>query len=162
VVVKWAVIRDDNSATAFAEALLKAPRSFVGRTAIGDGIAFAATLFEESGMVAERRVIDVSGDGTNNAGQPVTVARDDTVRKGITINGLAIINEKTSGPLGTFSYYHTHPPGGLPKYYSDNVIGGTGAFAVKVVNFDTFGDAIQSKLISEISAVPPKASFAAR
>lgn len=162
VVANWAVIRDEKTAAAFAEMLIKAPRSFAGRTAIGDGIGFAASLFEESGIAAERRVIDVSGDGTNNSGRPVTFARDETVKKNITINGLAIINERTSGPFGTFSYNHTHPPGGLPKYYNDNVIGGTGAFVVQVVNFDTFSDAITSKLISEISGILPPSSLAVR
>ena len=52
----------------------------------------------------------MSGDGSNNSGRLVTDARDEAVAKGITINGLAIINEKTSGEPGTFRYVHTHPP----------------------------------------------------
>jgi hypothetical protein len=81
----------------------------------------------------------------------IPAARDEAVAKGITINGLAIINEKTGGVSGTFLYTHTHPPGGLPDYYRDNVIGGPGAFVLQIVNFDTFAEAMTDKLLTEIS-----------
>jgi hypothetical protein len=81
----------------------------------------------------------------------VTAARDEAVAKGITINGLAIINEKTGGQPGTFLYVHTHPPGGLPNYYRENVIGGPGAFVLQIVNFDTFAEAMTNKLLTEVS-----------
>lgn len=161
VIVQWTVIGDGESAAGVAETLVKAPRSSAGRTAIGDGIDFAAAQLAASGITADRRVIDVSGDGNNNAGRPVFEARNEAVAKGITINGLAIINEQTGGEPGSFFFGHTHPPGGLPNYYRDNVIGGVGAFVMQVVNFDTFADAIKSKLITEISALPPRAKFAA-
>ncbi len=150
-VAKWMVIHDDEGATEFAKILLDAPRSFVGRTAIGAGIDFAVAQFETSGVAAKRRIIDVSGDGTNNSGRSVTGARDEAVAKGITINGLAIINEKTGGEPGTFFYLHTHPPGGLANYYRENVIGGPGAFVLRMVNFDTFGEAMTNKLLTEVS-----------
>jgi len=155
LVVKWMVIRDGEGATDFAKMLLAAPRSFAGRTAIGDGIDFAAAQLARSGITATRRVIDVSGDGTNNSGRPVTDARDEATRKGITINGLAIINEKTGGIQGTFLFGHTHPPGGLPNYYRDNVIGGPAAFVLQIVNFDTFAQAMTNKLLTEISDASP-------
>lgn len=161
VVVKWTVIGDGESAAGFAETLLRAPRSFTGRTAIGSGIDFAVAQFATSGVTADRRVIDVSGDGNNNSGRTVTEARDEAVAKGITINGLAIINEQASGRPGSFLYSHTHPPGGLPNYYRENVIGGAGAFTMQVVNFDTFSEAITQKLLSEISSRPPPSALAA-
>ena len=151
VVVKWMVIRDGKGAAEFAKILLDAPRSSAGRTAIGAGIDFAVAQFETGGVAAKRRIIDVSGDGSNNSGRLVTDARDEAVAKGITINGLAIINEKTSGEPGTFRYVHTHPFGGLPNYYRDNVIGGPGAFVLQIVNFDTFAEAMTNKLLTEIS-----------
>jgi hypothetical protein len=151
VVVKWAVIRNQQDAAQFAKTLLSAPRSFAGRTAIGDGIDFAVTQLASSGVTAARRIIDVSGDGANNSGTPVTAARDGAVSKGITINGLAIINEKTGGEPGTFLFLHTHPPGGLPNYYRQNVIGGPNAFMLQIVNFGTFADAMTRKLINEIA-----------
>ncbi len=151
VVAKWMVIRDGEAATEFANILRDAPRSFVGRTAIGAGIDFARAQFGADGVTAVRRVIDVSGDGTNNSDRPVTDARDEAVANGITINGLAIINEKTGGVPGTFLYSHTHPPGGLPNYYRENVIGGPDAFVVQIINFGTFAEAMTNKLVTEIS-----------
>jgi hypothetical protein len=155
LIAKWMVIRDGEGATDFAKMLQAAPRSFAGRTAIGDGIDFAAAQLASSGITATRRVIDVSGDGTNNSGRPVTDARDDATKKGITVNGLAIINEKTGGIQGTFLFGHTHPPGGLPDYYRDNVIGGPAAFVLQIVNFDTFAQAMTNKLLTEISDAAP-------
>jgi hypothetical protein len=157
VVAKWMAIRDGEGAADFAKILLDAPRSFAGRTAIGDGIDFAVAQLNAAGFGAVRRVIDVSGDGNSNSGRLVTDARDDAVKKGITINGLAIINEKTGGVEGTFLYAHTHPPGGLPNYYRDNVIGGPGAFVLQIVNFDTFAEAMTNKLLAEISQASPDA-----
>ena len=158
VIAKWMVIRDGEGAAEFAKILLDAPRSSAGRTAIGAGIDFAAAQLDADGVTAVRRIIDVSGDGANNSGRLVTAARDEAVRKGITINGLAIINEKTGGVPETFLYAHTHPPGGLPNYYRDNVIGGPGAFVLQIVNFDTFAQAMTDKLLAEISQASPDAS----
>ena len=151
VVAKWAVIRNQQDAAQFARMLLSSPRSFAGRTAIGDAVDFATAQLISSGVTAARKIIDVSGDGANNSGTLVTAARDSAVSKGITVNGLAIINEKTGGEPGTFLYLHTHPPGGLPNYYLRNVIGGPNAFMLQIVNFGTFADAMTKKLINEIS-----------
>ena len=155
VVAKWMVIRDGEAAAVFAKKLLDAPRSFFGRTAIGAGIDFARAQFGSDSVTAVRRIIDVSGDGTNNSDRPVTDARDEAVEKGFTINGLAIINEKTGGERGTFLYTHTHPLGGLPNYYRENVIGGPGAFVLQIINFDTFAEAMSNKLVTEISGGLP-------
>jgi hypothetical protein len=155
VVAKWAIVRNRQDAAQFAKILTSAPRSFAGRTAIGDGIDFAVTQLDSEGVAATRRIVDVSGDGANNSGRPVTAARDAAVAKRITINGLAIINEKTGGEPGTFLYLHTHPPGGLPNYYRENVIGGPNAFVLQIVNFDTFADAMTKKLVNEISDASP-------
>src|ERR1700739_175972 len=92
-VLDWTVIRDKASAQDFVAKLTAAPRSFWGRTAISAGVDRGVQLLAESGFTATRRVIDVCGDGTNNAGREITDARDDAVKAGITINGLAIIND---------------------------------------------------------------------
>jgi hypothetical protein len=89
----------------------------------------------------------VSGDGTNNAGRPVTDARDAAVAQGAIINGLAILNERPEG----YFFAHTQPPEGLPAYYQNNVVGGNGAFLQVVKDFSTFGDAITNKLMTEIA-----------
>jgi Protein of unknown function (DUF1194) len=147
VVVDWTVIRDEEDGAAVAAAIMDAPRSFTGRTSISAAIDFAMTRFAASKWPAARRVIDISGDGNSNAGRPVTEARDAAVATGVTINGLAIINE--SADLGYSA--HTHPPGGLPNYYRQNVIGGPGAFLVVVASFGSFADAMAKKLSREIA-----------
>jgi Protein of unknown function (DUF1194) len=148
VVADWTVVRDGESAASFAATLLHAPRSFVGRTSISAALDFSRGYFAKSGVTAERRVIDVSGDGTNNSGRPVLDARAEAIAAGITINGLAIINEHPNP--GYFA--HTQPPEGLPEYYRQNVVGGTGGFLLVVKDFKSFGDAITEKLVSEIAA----------
>ncbi len=146
VVVDWSEIRDEEDAGAIAAAILAAPRSFMGRTSISSAIDFAMAHFAKSKWQAGRRVIDISGDGTNNSGRPVTEARDQAVAAGVTINGLAIINDKPN--LGYSA--HTQPPGGLPLYYRQNVIGGPNAFLLVVQDFNSFADAMANKLAKEI------------
>jgi len=146
-VIDWTVVSDAATAKAFVDRLVAAPRSFYGRTSISAGVDQAMQLFAESGYQAQRRVIDVSGDGTNNAGRDVASARDDAVATGVTINGLAIINEH---PV-SWTFAHVQPPGGLGNWYRDNVIGGPGSFVKEVHDFQAFGEALTDKLINEIA-----------
>jgi hypothetical protein len=150
VVVDWQIVHDPASAKAFTDALLAAPRAFFGRTSISAALDFAMERLKASGVKAERQVIDVSGDGTNNAGRPLEEARAAALAGGVTINGLAIINE-SAAMFGGFSG-HTQPPGGLPKWYHDNVTGGPGSFLLTVENFESFGEAMTKKLLNEIAA----------
>jgi uncharacterized protein DUF1194 len=156
-VLDWTVIKDRASAKAFADHLNAAPRSFWGRTAISAGIDKAVQLLAESGLNATRRVIDVGGDGTNNAGREAADARDDAVKAGITINGLAIINDH---PV-SWIFAHVQPPGGLAKYYRENVTGGPGSFVLEVHDFVSFGEAMTRKLVDEIASNPVGSQFAA-
>ena len=146
-VLDWSVVKDAGSAQAFVDRLIAAPRSFWGRTAISAGVDRAVQLLAESGFDATRRLIDVCGDGTNNAGRDVSDARDDAVKAGITINGLAIINDH---PV-SWTYAHVQPPGGLANYYRENVTGGPGSFVLEVHDFHTFGEAMTRKLLTEIA-----------
>ncbi len=149
-VLDFRVVRDAASAQQFTAALDAAPRSFWGRTSISAGIDRAMRLMSESGFEAQRRVIDVAGDGTNNSGREVAAARDDAVAAGVTVNGLAIINEH---PV-SYTYAHVQPPGGLTEWYRQNVTGGVGSFVVEVREFAAFGEAMTRKLINEIAALP--------
>ncbi len=149
-VIDWTVIDGAASANAFAASLGEAARSFYGRTAIGSGILQATAALSEATSTKMRAVIDVAGDGTSNAGAPVTMARDQALAAGITINGLAIINDH---PV-SYTYAHVQPPGGLTQWYRDNVIGGPGSFALEVHDFHSFGEAMVRKLLSEIAALP--------
>lgn len=146
-VLDWTLIRDKPSAQEFARKLTAAPRSFAGRTAISAGIDRAVQMLAESGVTATRRVIDVCGDGTNNAGRDITEARDDAIKAGVTINGLAIINDHPA----SWIFAHVQPPGGLAHYYRQNVTGGPGSFVLEVHDFHSFGEAMTRKLITEIA-----------
>ncbi len=157
VVIDWTLIGDAETARQFGDHLIEAPRSFADRTAIGGGIEFAMAQFDRAPFEAPRRTIDVSGDGTNNAGRDVSLVRDEAVAKGITINGLVILSDR---PL-SFNPEHTNPPGGLEKYYQDNVVGGPGSFVMAAEDFNSFGKAILNKLIAEIASARPASAFAA-
>jgi hypothetical protein len=156
VVIDWTLVRDEEAAAGVAATMLSAPRSFLGRTSISAAIDFSLQRLAAASDQADKRVIDVSGDGTNNAGRSVTEARDDAVAAGVTINGLAIINTRSSPGYA----FHTQPPGGLPKYYEENVIGGPGAFLLHVENFESFAEAITRKLVSEIAGMPAESRSA--
>lgn len=140
VVADWTLIKDEASANAFADTLAATPRRlFRGGTSISGAIDYARVLLAQSPYRGARRIIDVSGDGSNNSGRPVTAARDEAVADGVGINGLPILTVEP----------------GLDRYYYDNVIGGPGAFMVPAANYDNFADAILKKLINEIAAKPP-------
>jgi hypothetical protein len=150
IVVDWTRIGNGEDAAAVAATILKAPRSFASRTAIGSAIDFSMQRLAAAKDRGDKRIIDISGDGTNNSGPPVTDARDQAVAASVTINGLAIINTQA----GPGFLMHTQPPGGLPEYYRQNVIGGPGAFLLQVENFGTFAEAMARKLVSEIAGNP--------
>jgi Protein of unknown function (DUF1194) len=136
-VVGWTRVGDEETAAAFAAAIERAPRQlFGGGTSISGAIDYAAALFPRSPFRAARRVIDISGDGSNNRGRSVEQARDEAVAAGIGINGLPILALEPD----------------LDRYYYDSVIGGPGAFVVAAQTYETFADAILKKLITEIAA----------
>ncbi|MGE5203903.1 MAG: DUF1194 domain-containing protein [Acidobacteriota bacterium] len=141
-VVEWTRIDDASSAARFAAAVAAAPRAlYGGGTSISGAIDHAASLFEPSPFRGERRVIDVSGDGSNNRGRPAADARDDAVRAGIVVNGLPILTLEPN----------------LDVYYRANVIGGAGSFVIAVDRYEDFAAAILQKLIEEIAWRKPAA-----
>jgi hypothetical protein len=147
VVVPWTVLDGPDSASAFAERLALAPTGRIFQTSISGAIDVSARLLAESGVDALRRVIDISGDGPNSSGRTVSLARDDAVAKGITINGLPIMLKRPSG-FGDMEH--------LDHYYRDCVIGGQGAFLVPVKERQQFGEAIRTKIIREIAGLAPE------
>jgi hypothetical protein len=150
VVIDWMVIASDTHARDFGDKLIETPRSFAGSTSISDAIDFGVSQLERAPFASERRVIDISGDGNNVSGRSVTDARDEAVAKNIVINALVILT-----PLAeSFRPDHTNPPGGLEKYFQDNVIGGPGAFTVVAETHASFGRALTKKLIQEIAGLP--------
>ena len=135
----------------FGDQLIELPRSFAERTSISGGIDYAKGVIARAPYEAPRRTIDVSGDGTNNSGRDVGLARDEALAKGVTINGLVILSDR---PMA-WNPEHTNPPGGLAEYYRTNVIGGPGAFVLVAEDFNSFGQAIVKKLIAEIAEWRP-------
>ncbi|MDP1966641.1 MAG: DUF1194 domain-containing protein [Reyranella sp.] len=150
VVIDWTVIADGGAARSFGDRLVELPRSFAGSTSISSAIDFAVSQLERAPFASERRVIDVSGDGNNVSGRSVVDARDEAVAKGITVNALVILTpiEQSIRPD------HTNPPGGLEKYFRDNVIGGPGSFTIVAEGHEAFGRSLTKKLIQEIAGLP--------
>jgi hypothetical protein len=146
VVVPWTVIEDAEGAGAFADQLAKAPLQRGPRTSISGAIDLGVRLLQGSGLEALRQVIDVSGDGANNQGRPVTEARDEALARGITINGLPIMLKRPSG------YWDL---ANLDRYYEACVIGGPGAFMVPVRERNQFAPAIRTKIVREIAGLEP-------
>jgi hypothetical protein len=133
--VEWRLVDDADSAQRFAEAITAAELPMPGWTSISAAIDYSVRLIVRSGLRAQRRVIDVSGDGSNNDGRDVTAARDDAVAAGITVNGLPIVEVEP----------------GLDEYYRRNVIGGPGAFVVVARDLDAFAKAVLRKLLVEVA-----------
>lgn len=148
VVVDWRIIADPASADTFAEELLASPRTYGQGTSIGGALRQATRMIESNAFDGMRKVIDVSGDGPNNRGS-LASAREATLARGITINGLPIITaEYGTGDWGGFY-------GQLDLYYETYVIGGPGAFSLPARGFEEFAAAIRRKLILEISGEMP-------
>lgn len=157
VVIPWTLIDSRESAEAFAYRVANEEPGRLRRTSISGAIDFAAAMFEGSGYSGLRRIIDISGDGPNNQGRPVSAARDDAAAAGITVNGLPLMTSQGDG----FGLW-----GGIPnldEYYAECVIGGPGAFSIPVVDWAEFPAAVRRKLVLELAggwpmdgAAPPR------
>ena len=142
VIVNWTVIKDRPSALAFAAAIRNGPRSPGRRTSISSAVQLGSLMLEasEKDLTATRRVIDISGDGPNNFGTPMTEAHDKAIAQGVVINGLPVMDDMANG------YFPD-----LDKYYAGCVTGGRGAFVVVVKSYRDYAIAMRRKLILEIS-----------
>ncbi|MSP47797.1 MAG: DUF1194 domain-containing protein [Alphaproteobacteria bacterium] len=149
--IDWTLIKDVATARAFAGRLAEMPIQSHSRTSISGAIDYSMKLFGRGGYEGERLVIDISGDGRNNDGRPAHLARNEAVARGITINGLPIINDRP-----TFGF---PADANLDIYYETDVIGGPGAFSVVARGFAAFAEAILSKLIREIAQRPDDLRF---
>ena len=138
-VLPWTMIDSTETADSFATQLSRQPLRRISFTSISNALAFARELMRSSGFRAHRQVIDVSGDGPNNAGAPVPVARNAAVAEGIVVDGLPIMLDKSSASIPD-----------LDTYYQRCIIGGEGAFALKVTEIGQLAEAIRRKLVIEI------------
>jgi hypothetical protein len=151
IVVPWRLIDGPETADAFVNEVARAPYRRAPRTSIYGALQFAKPLFDASGFNGARRVIDVSGDGANNMGPPVTLMRDDVLAAGVTINGLPIMLKRPYG----YGMYATQMEN-LDIYYEDCVIGGPGAFVIPIKERHQFKEAIRTKLVLEVAGRTPK------
>ena len=156
MIVPWTVIESRQDAEAVAARLTAAPSNSARRTSISSAIDFGVDLFAETNYRGTKRVIDISGDGPNNQGAAVNVARDAVVAQGIVVNGLPLMT--SSG----FTSAYDVPD--LDRYYRDCVIGGPGAFMIPVNGWQQFPEAIRRKLVLELadSASPRRSAQNAR
>ncbi|HEX5213157.1 MAG TPA: DUF1194 domain-containing protein [Pseudolabrys sp.] len=148
IIMPWRLIEGPESADAVAAEIARAPYRRASRTSISGGLLFAKPLFDNSGYRGLRRVIDVSGDGTNNAGALIVPTREEVLAAGITINGLPIMLKRaTRGSMDIDN---------LDVYYEDCVIGGPGAFVLPIRERSQFIEATRNKLVLEISGREPE------
>lgn len=142
--IPWTILDSDASVRAFADRLADEPVNGEQRTSLSNALYSAMTRIERNDIVSVRQVIDVSGDGANNAGPPVEEARDYVLKRGVTINGLPIMLER---PLQYYDIEH------LDRYYKQCVIGGTGAFIAPVFDLKHLAATIRKKLVLEIASL---------
>src|SRR5262249_43842168 len=148
IIIPWRLIDGPETADAVANEIMKTPIRRASRTSISGAINFAMPLFDENNYRGLRKVIDISGDGPNNNGMPVTLARDAALEKGIIINGLPIMVKEPS--------YSTMDIDNLDYYYEDCVIGGPGSFVVSIKDREKFKEAIRTKLLLEVAGRQPE------
>jgi len=146
VIVPWQIIDGPETADTFVQKLNRAPIRRAARTSISGALRFAADLFAQAPYKGLRRVIDVSGDGTNNQGPLIEQTREEVVARGITINGLPLMLKEPTSFLDIPN---------LDQYYEDCVIGGPGAFIVPARGREQFTEAIRKKLLLEIALQKP-------
>ncbi len=147
IVADWMVIDGRESAVEFTAQLAAKPIRRLYRTSISGAIDFAVPLFDKNDYRGLKQVVDISGDGSNNQGRPVTAARDEALAKGVTINGLPIMLNR---PNGGFPEVEN-----LDEYYRDCVIGGPGSFMIPIRERSHFIDAIRTKILLEVALAPP-------
>jgi len=152
ILMPWRLIDGPEAADAVAAELAHAPYRRASRTSISGGLIFAKPLFNDSGYKGLRRVIDVSGDGANNAGPLIVPTRDDVLAAGITINGLPIMLKRP--------YVGMMDIENLDVYYEDCVIGGPGAFVIPIHEREKFIEATRTKLVLEVAGRQPEVKAA--
>lgn len=144
-IVPWHRIRSAADLNRFATALVSTERNMSGDTHLGHGLGAALSLFGQHGRCADRRVIDLSGDGRaspESGRTPVlslAVARDLASQSGVTVNALAITTDDA----------------GLPDWYEQHLITGPFAFVLHARGLETFGQAMTQKLMRELMSGTP-------
>src|SRR3954447_23824833 len=142
--IAWPLLNGEPSIAVFANRLADLPISIARRTSISGAIRYAIPLFGRSPYEPTRKVLDVSGDGSNNDGGLVTDMRYEALKDRIVINGLPIMNDRPN-PFGFPNETD------LDRYYLHCVIGGPRSFVEVARSFDDFPRAVRKKLLQEVA-----------
>ena len=152
LLIDWTLLDSEASIAAFATRLASAPISIARRTSISGAIRYAIPLFDRLPFDPERKVLDISGDGSNNDGGLVTDLRHDALKERIVINGLPIMNDRPN-PFGFPSETD------LDRYYLHCVTGGPRSFVEVATSFEDFPRAVRKKLLQEVADIGPRPDF---
>lgn len=144
-IVPWTLIDSREAAQAVSAQLTADFNYAMRRTSISGAVDFARESIRSNDFEGLRKVIDISGDGPNNDGRPVTVSRDAAIQEGLIINGLPLMTEDSTSRWGIDD---------LDVYYWECVIGGPGAFVIPVLDWDDFPMAVRRKLVLELVGPP--------
>ena len=137
VLTGWTRIASAADLLAFADEVDNMPRTVrAGQTAIGEALLAALTLLGQVPGIPTRNIVDVIGDGRSNDGIAPGPIRDRMAQADIAINGLCILNEEPD----------------LLDYFTAEVIGGPGCFAVTCKDYPDFTEAMRQKLTRELKA----------
>ncbi len=147
LVLPWTRLASPADCAQWADVLGGASRDSMSWTSLSGALIASRKALADCPFTAERRVIDVSGDGINNSGPPPELIRDQLVAEGVVINGLPIVNDRPN--------FGRAPQPDLEPYYREYVIGGEGAFLIVTEDFENFGTAIHRKLLTEIAGLTP-------
>ena len=142
-VMGWTLVEGRKSAEKLTETLMATPVSVGYWTSISAALETASRMIAAAPFRAARRVIDLSSDGRNNAGEPLGPARQRVLDRGITINGLPVLAMRRNFTWPPMPY--------LDRYFTDCVIGGPGAFSELVERYDDIARVVRRKLIREIA-----------
>ena len=113
LVLPWQRMLDPGAVTRFADNAAAMPRAFKGSdTAVGEAIRFALAQFAPVGD-CKRRVIDISGDGQENAGFTDAKARSEAVAADVMINAIAIEEAGQAFPITSYYRGWVITPGGF-------------------------------------------------
>jgi Protein of unknown function (DUF1194) len=142
VVLDWMRISSREEAVAVASRVRGLPRFSGEFTCLAEMLRFLHDkLLPTVPARANRKVVDVSGDGADNCNSRIVTPeiRDKIVHYGTVINGLPILEGSESATL--------------EDWYEKNVKGGPGSFVLAAESFEDFGRAIRQKFIVEISGL---------
>lgn len=152
LLIDWTLLDSEAAIRDFTARLARAPISIARRTSISGAIRYAIPLFGRAPFDTDRKVLDISGDGSNNDGGLVTDLRHDALKERIVINGLPIMNDRPN-PYGFPS------ENDLDRYYLHCVVGGPRSFVEVAVNFEDFPRAVRKKLLQEVADIGPRLEY---